>query len=918
MVGYIVCSKLRVFLLAIFIGITLQVVTFICPNVGRALTLDMVWSWTDHSPSVYESTVTTGDEISWCQFSYQTREIDGETSPREACVNEGEKMSFGIYYNGGFPAAVSFAGDNKMHRVWGICGEYNSCLYLPGTDTLVTKQYLVNNIVRSLVVYKNFSKRISPTLDGPIPSISYTFDSSNPDYVFRSEVGLWGQPDGYAWPVGGLNASKNGKWLAIEFRQRGIGLLNIETLEMRRVSTLAFSYGTGYDPTSELDVSDDGRHVVIMGINSGLTIFDVGSDCGDEATNDRMQSVLPIANPCKTSPIDYEAFITRFYKGVRPVFSADGGELSFYASSYTGEMRHVILRASGYFSPKLLYLALGDSFSSGEGDESDGNYYTLGTDDEYEKCHLSMRSYPYLIANMLSMSPDYMKSVACSGAMTVDVVGSDDNYWGQGDRLSTKGSNLDLPQKTSAQVDAMDKYLPGRVHQISFVKASQPAIITIGIGGNDAGFMEKLKACVGPGTCSWANNAKDKEKTAAEIKRLFDPLVQTYLDLRSASPYSQIYAIGYPKVISTTGECDALTGYLLDASERQFMNEGIIYLNQVIAAAALNAGIKYVDVQESFGSSVLCGSEEPSAMNAVRTGDDASPIDKANWFKIIGQESFHPNSLGHADIANAIVASVDILHYDYCSFSFSIPCRELNSAPDPSSYWGVDKSHNYPAQKVTSFVSNPDDKSDIKQKHLALGSGSLAANSDVRVEISSEPQLLGQFKAAADGSFDADVMLPTNLEDGYHTIHLYGTSNSGEAVDLYQVISYMKPTVVDDEPPQSETTVIDSDGAKGTTGSTEKVVSKSEVAILGTAKATVLGVNDTDNNFIEQLSAPFTLPDDQAVAGVSTTADKSNSPVDNSGSVNRVGSYLVIGTFCAIIIAAMVAIARRARKTSGK
>jgi lysophospholipase L1-like esterase len=499
---------------------------------------------------------------------------------------------------------------------------------------------------------------------------------------------------------------------------------------------------------------------------------------------------------------DPTAFIERFRDGYRPKFSSDGAELSFYASSYSAGPRHVVLRASGYAPPTLDYLALGDSYSSGEGD-TDDKYYTSYTNDEFEKCHNSTRSYPYLIAATLGIDKQYMKSVACSGATGGDVTGEDAAYWGQGGRLGEKYRALSKDEKNDSQSFAKDSFIPGRIHQIVFVKTYKPKVITIGIGGNDVGFMDKLRTCVGLGTCTWAGRAIDREKTALEIKKLFQPLVDTYTAIHGASPNSKIYAIGYPKIIDPTGECSYLYGKLLDSDETMFINEGIIYLNRVIAAAAQRAGIKYVNIEDSFGSQVLCGDSKPSVMNGIRLGDDSSPWDTLPWFKIIGQESFHPQPSGHTKIAEAILQAVpDTLTYNYCPEGVVV-CPSAIEAPEPSGYWLVDGiTHNYESLHIASFTQDREDVTDERQKTISLGSNSFAPNSVIRTEIQSDPVELGSFVADETGAAKFNVELPQNLEEGFHTLHLYGTSYSGEQIDLYEVIQYKLPSVVIKQSPQ--------------------------------------------------------------------------------------------------------------------
>lgn len=774
------------------------------PEITGAESVVPDWSWSVAKPEVFSSTIVAGVSSDMCPGSYKLKDIVGQPSAKKVCISEGDLLNFGFYFS--FPSfyyVVSFPYDNKMYPLNTLCGQYDNCLYLPDSDALVTKQYLTNgSIARSLLIYKNFSKRLVRSVDALGATTGYSFNLSNPDYTFGSE-------SGGDWPIIGAGASSNGKWLAVELRDRGIGLLNIETMKMKRISTMAYRYGTGRDVYTEMAVSNDGRQIAIMGINAGMTIFSVDSECGDNGAEGAVWPVMPLVNPCKEATIVQADLIPGFYIASHPRFNDDGGELNFYVTSYIGEERAISLRAAGYGGQKLDYLALGDSFSSGEGESSD-SFYLKGTNEKYEKCHVSTRSYPFLLANLSNINPKNMKNVACSGATMGDVVGDDDfKYWGQDERLGLDGLGYNPVDKILSQVEAKMSFLPGRIHQERFVEEYHPEIITIGVGGNDAGFMQKLQACLGLDTCNWATDPIKKEQTAVEIKNLFKVFVNTYNELLYASPSSSMYAVGYPKLVSDSsdnGGCDLITGLMLDNAERQFMNEAVIYLNQIIEAAAKKVGIKYLDIQDSYDDHVLCGSSQPIAVNSIKLGDDISPISQLNWLKFIGQESFHPNPVGHSYAAESIFASVgNILSYNYCANN-SVVCPIGVTAPEPSGYWIPENYHNYPILKLANFVFDRVASVDNKQKQIILPSQSLALNSSVIVEINSIPRLLGQFQVTTDGSLDIGVDLPVDLSEGYHTIHVYGTSYSGESVDLYQVIKYMNPAVVPiDQLQQTET-----------------------------------------------------------------------------------------------------------------
>lgn len=753
------------------------------------------YPWTNPSPVVASASPVDDIADQYCPGVYQSAEIVGLGS-HWICSVAGNGITVGNYFDGYiFRTVVSFRYDTKMYPVYGTgsCEQSGGCLYVAATDTFVTKQNLINGLVRSLVVYKDFTKRLTPQIDKKTDqTIGYSFNLNSPDYTFKSS-------DNYAWPVGGINASNNGTWLAIEFRERGIGVLNMSTFQMKRIDTTGPRYGTGRDPSIELAITNDGNHVVMMGSNyGGVTLYDTNPPCGDVASDTNMEFVLPIAKPCHRLGVNTDSFIKKMFTSFNPRFDDKGGELDFFAKSYDGKSVAVEMNAANYTPQRLDYLALGDSFSSGEG-EVDDSYYVTGTNDPFEKCHLSRRSYPYIIASYLGIESRNAQSVACSGAMIGDIIGNDVSYWGQNNRLDSEHVGLNKISKTIYQASAIDNFNPGRAHQINFVRKYRPKIITVGIGGNDVGFMDKLRSCVGPDTCEWTAYGKAREKTAFEVSSVFNRLVSTYTELHSASPASKIYVIGYPKIIDQSGNCSPLTGMLLNPAEREFMNQGIIYINQVIAAAAKKAGVAYIDTQDSFGSNVLCGDKAPSLMNAVRLGDDDAISDKTNWLKIIGKESFHPRPDGHVALAGTIKNAIpNLLNYNYCAGSSPnnvTACpNKLITVPWPSRYW-IDsyQTHQYASQRIDDFASEITETPLPNDQAISFMAATFMPGSTVSVEVHSDPLALGEFTVDSTGAADFTLNLPASLSEGYHTLHVFGTSFSGEAVDIYQVIKYQPP-----------------------------------------------------------------------------------------------------------------------------
>lgn len=834
----------RVMIAGIIIGISLFVAVTL-PSAVSAEQVTRSWSWGPVTPSTFSSkTISDAHSASLCRFSYRPRQIEGDFRSRQVCQHSSGNVRFGNYYlpGAGFPHVIGFGNDSKMYQIFGSpCATYNSCLYVEATDMLVVRQ-LTGPSGTQLAIYKDFSKQLSIGVFGPL--IIYNFDGISPDYRFTDNRNI-------SWDIGSVGASPNGEWLAVEFPGRALGILNLKTMVMKRFSTASGAPGTGRDATTEFAVSNDGRTVAMAGQNAGLTVWTINEACADDMTFLHLSNIMPMATPCRESPMPTILLMNQFQTAVHPRLNEEGSELSFYAWSRTGEQREFILRANGYNPPRVELMALGDSYISGEGEINDA-FYQPNTNTGIDKCHVSVRSYPFLIAQTLGIERDYVKSFACSGAKMTDVVSENDEYWGQRGRLSTLDPQPDPSQKTIIQTNAREREIPGRISQKSFAEYYRPGIILLGIGGNDAGLIEKLKACLMPDECRFAGTAQGREQTALEIKQLFKQLADTYTKLHEANPRAQIYTVGYPHIIDAGGTCGLLHGLLLSGSEKRFMVESIAYLNKVIEAASVAAGVRYIDIQDSFGDKVLCGSGAPTVMNAITLGDDYGPLP---FIKLIGQEAFHPTPSGHALTANRITTVLpSIQTYNYCNEFLGMVdtvCPVFNNqVPEPSAYWlqgGI--THGYPAQRHVDIGSPDMVYEPGSTVRILLADYSVAPGESVSTELHSTPTALESAVSTALGGLDMTVTIPAGTSAGYHALHIIGKSYSGESIDLYSVINISPlqvPTIGRDvtqaaSPTQSELSTTPSRTAREPTVAQAAIANQAESpdsAVLGSSDVT--------------------------------------------------------------------------------
>lgn len=228
------------------------------------------------------------------------------------------------------------------------------------------------------------------------------------------------------------------------------------------------------------------------------------------------------------------------------------------------------------------YVALGDSYSSGVGTRT---YYNDGT-----SCDRSPYAYGPLIAAKYGYAFTFE---ACSGAKTSDVLSS---------QLGPLSSSTNL--------------------------------VTMTIGGNDAGFSTVIEDCA-----AWYFPCQSAINNANSYIQNTLPgvLNTTYGDIRSHAPNAHVVILGYPHLFTSTGTTcnfDALT------SQHEIeLNQTADLLDGVISGQAKAHGFTYVDPRSAFNSHEICSSSE--WLNGL-----SNPI----------SESFHPNISGQANFASEIEA----------------------------------------------------------------------------------------------------------------------------------------------------------------------------------------------------------------------------------------------------------------------
>lgn len=230
----------------------------------------------------------------------------------------------------------------------------------------------------------------------------------------------------------------------------------------------------------------------------------------------------------------------------------------------------VLLVPNAAQAAAIHYVALGDSYSSGVGA---GSY-------EPNTCLRSSKSYTTLWAQEHSVAS--YKFPACGGAVTADVLNQ----------------------------------------QINSLSATT-TLVTITIGGNDAGFADIMSTCRFSSESSCVNRVNQARTFATTV--LPGRLDATYAAIRDRAPNARLIVLGYPRLFET-GSCGLLG---MSVAKRTAINDAADLLAQVTAERAAAAGATFADTRPYFAGHGVCAS---------------SP-----WIKDVTGliEAYHPNANGY-------------------------------------------------------------------------------------------------------------------------------------------------------------------------------------------------------------------------------------------------------------------------------
>ncbi|KIQ62043.1 hypothetical protein TR51_22895 [Kitasatospora griseola] len=267
------------------------------------------------------------------------------------------------------------------------------------------------------------------------------------------------------------------------------------------------------------------------------------------------------------------------------------------------------------------YVAVGDSYTSGLKIPPQ-NGSPLG-------CGRSGVNYPSLVARQLGLQG--FTDVSCSGARTGDLTSA---------QRTDNGVN-------PPQLDAL---------------GPATRLVTVGIGGNDAGFLDVLGRCAlenvrynliggnSDAPCrSYYTTGAGRGEVQRKVQDTGERLTTALGEVKRRSPQARILLIGYPALLpQDPARCAKTLGDGIAAADIGFVAEQEQQLNAMLRQRAEAAGATFVD---TYASS---------------TGHDMCEAEGTRWIEPLsgtgGLAPMHPNAQGQQGMAEAVLTSLRQRH----------------------------------------------------------------------------------------------------------------------------------------------------------------------------------------------------------------------------------------------------------------
>jgi lysophospholipase L1-like esterase len=303
----------------------------------------------------------------------------------------------------------------------------------------------------------------------------------------------------------------------------------------------------------------------------------------------------------------------------------------------------------------LPYVALGDSYAAGYGLKSP-------TDKPTAECNQSALDYPHQVAEKLDLR---LTDVSCSGATTADVVSAE--QFG-----------------AAPQAEAL---------------SSRTRVVTISIGGNDAGLFTTASSCIaltkngpvfsekGTATCKQTLVTDGQDSLADKIDQgVSAGLATAFRTIREKAPRAEVFVIGYPAIFPdqantptdgcfrpVVGPSSLLgdfpkNGFPFTATDVAYLGGVQRDLDKATGKAAQKAGFHYVSTLAASESHSGCATDDSYIAGVTLSASDGLRSIS------LAPGALHPNDAGATFLAAQTASAIDS--------AFTKPAPSPNSASE--------------------------------------------------------------------------------------------------------------------------------------------------------------------------------------------------------------------------------------------
>jgi GDSL-like Lipase/Acylhydrolase family len=352
--------------------------------------------------------------------------------------------------------------------------------------------------------------------------------------------------------------------------------------------------------------------------------------------------------------------------------------LYYWQASYSGDAHNPAAKSACGEAVTVVraelaqYAALGDSFSSGEG----AREYYANTNVANNRCHRSKVAYPVRIMEAIYPArPDFVEEDmvyerapafvfrACSGTIAKEIwEPSRSREWveppGEWAAVAPQKLWLELPRLGEPPTEPNGRII----------------LVTLTIGGNDAGFATIARNCItgpflpnlGPAACreiiaEWANGVAGGRRTLTTglgIPSLTTSLPEALKAIHKAAPNARIRIPLYPQILNTAimGNIPLGGAYTVtnNANRAQSIAVALERFTRELNETIANAVRKWT-TENGVDAKVIPATV--TALNGHRLGDGTPWV---NGVRLPEVESLHPNCQGQLALALAILPSLGL------------------------------------------------------------------------------------------------------------------------------------------------------------------------------------------------------------------------------------------------------------------